>query len=490
MYPWARKVMVVNPVVHYLKPSVVREISEWLRGRWIALEGFEHGKRVFIRYDQRGRPLSISSQRDFEQLVLRYRGRFRTIYGSLNIYQKLEHELDTDILTNIVATTPAWDIDSNDISLWRGVVEIAKIVIDALRDYGVEKSVYLVWSGRGVHIHINENALSPQTKSMIHPFDVAYAVVEYILRIARPRIKDVIARYPGIKVENVVDLKRVFTAPLSLHRQLDVVAICMKPDDLDSFDISWINPENYRHREFCWREYVVGELDDLASKAVKEVGLKSLQLEVPRVRRSAITFEDIVEGRVVEEPRIGRFEVMALLQAARYYVLTGDLDRAKSFGLNRAIFYAWAKYYGPHGKRSQTKITGRAIARSTSVRDEDLGEDKEKRFAIVFGTEKVPVSSRGWFEMGGQEQLPEDFDRQIVSKLEVVAPWDEIWRKTIEYVEKFPQHILRDPQKFYKYVYEPVRDSFVEKVLKVKDSKHSGGLLAYAKREKRDEHSR
>jgi len=43
---------------------------------------------------------------------------------------------------------------------------------------------------------------------------------------------------------------------------------------------------------------------------------------------------------------LGRFQVMALLQAARYYKLHGDLEKAKSWGLNRAIFYAWAKHYG------------------------------------------------------------------------------------------------------------------------------------------------
>ncbi len=40
---------------------------------------------------------------------------------------------------------------------------------------------------------------------------------------------------------------------------------------------------------------------------------------------------------------IGRFQVMALLQAARAHVLGYPLDEAKSFGLNRAIFYAAAK---------------------------------------------------------------------------------------------------------------------------------------------------
>jgi len=47
---------------------------------------------------------------------------------------------------------------------------------------------------------------------------------------------------------------------------------------------------------------------------------------------------------------IGRFQVMALLQAARHYIIHKDLKKAKSFGLNRAIFYAWAKHYGPRSR--------------------------------------------------------------------------------------------------------------------------------------------
>ena len=40
---------------------------------------------------------------------------------------------------------------------------------------------------------------------------------------------------------------------------------------------------------------------------------------------------------------MGRFQVMATLQAARAYVLGLPVASAKSFGLNRAIFYAAAK---------------------------------------------------------------------------------------------------------------------------------------------------
>jgi hypothetical protein len=40
---------------------------------------------------------------------------------------------------------------------------------------------------------------------------------------------------------------------------------------------------------------------------------------------------------------VGRFQVMALLQAVRAKALGYPLDEAESFGLNRAIFYAAAK---------------------------------------------------------------------------------------------------------------------------------------------------
>lgn len=40
---------------------------------------------------------------------------------------------------------------------------------------------------------------------------------------------------------------------------------------------------------------------------------------------------------------VGRFQVMATLQAARAFVLGMAIDSARSFGLNRAIFYAAAK---------------------------------------------------------------------------------------------------------------------------------------------------
>ena len=452
-----------TPLAHYLRNEVLQEIASWLRGRWVALEGWRDGERIFVR-NERGRPIAVSSPNDLRNLLLRHRF-VRTVYGSLNVYSKLETQSDTESIPNIVASTPSWDIDVS-YEKWKVAIEIARVIVDELERLGVVKSVYLVWSGNGVHVHISEKALSEEAKEHIHPFDAAYAVVEYVLRRARARIADIIKNVDvGVKVENLVDLKRVFTAPLSIHRKLEVVAVCFHPEDMDSFDVSWTNPENFRHRWSCWERYEVGELDALAEIAVKEVGIRSLELGYVHTKRTVIGAEERVA-----EARVGRFEVMALLQAARYYLLTGDLAKAKSFGLNRAIFYAWAKYYGPHGRRG-----GYAASRIAS-----FGRS-EKKFVKVFGTEEVPVSDRGWFEMGGKEQLPEDFDRVVRSKLEAVAPWEVLWSKTLEYLRKFPVSVLKDPQKFYKYVYEPVRDRFVERVLGAKMEK-GGGLTRFLKK--------
>jgi hypothetical protein len=157
---------------------------------------------------------------------------------------------------------------------------------------------------------------------------------------------------------------------------------------------------------------------------------------------------------------VGRFQVMALLQAARYYVLEKDLDKAKSFGLNRAIFYAWAKHYGPRYRRFSAtleELLRRAERRRPGQRCPEGMEE-------VLG-ECVQVSPRGWFMIGGEEQTPRDFDREVKMKVSKVIDWEKAWKAAVEYVSLFPDWVLRDPQRFYKLVYEPVRDTFFVKLL-------------------------
>ncbi len=153
---------------------------------------------------------------------------------------------------------------------------------------------------------------------------------------------------------------------------------------------------------------------------------------------------------------VGRFQVMALLQAARYYLaFEKNIERAKSFGLNRAIFYAWAKYYGP--KRRPVDIDKVLSRESSKLR---CGED----LVEVLG-ECLEKSRNNLYVIGGQVQTPSQYDQQVARRIGRVVDYGKVWKIALEYVSRFPDWVLRDPQKFYRYVYEPVRDRFLQDIV-------------------------
>ena len=442
---------------HYGRDDVKREIAEFCRGRWVAVEGSISGKRVFLRYSGR-KPLTIKSPADVALIVRKYSGlKVRTFYATINVYRDLSSTQQLDDLSNIAAATPFWDIDT-ELSKWGYAIKAAQLICEFLESEGVSKSVYVLWSGEGAHVRISEAAFSEDLLSRYHPLDVAFAVVEYVLRKLKDKLEGLHKESGGVlKVENLIDIKRVFTVPLSLHRKHDLVAVCLSPDDLPSFDISWAKVGEFKHKD-VWRRYEVGEADDLARKAVAVVGrVKTLPVGVKSTRVGRVERKAAPKKEVTEVGKLGRFQVMALLQAARYYLLTGDLEKAKSFGLNRAIFYAWAKHYGRYyvGRRASYRYvsTGQEVPES------------ERKLVKVAGEEAF-ISPRGWFVMGGQEQLPEDYDRNVVSKIEGVVPYEVAWEAALKYLSKFPKQVLLDPQKFYEKVYKPVRDDFIDKVIR------------------------
>ncbi|MEM2695689.1 MAG: hypothetical protein QXU09_02000, partial [Thermoproteota archaeon] len=59
-----------------------------------------------------------------------------------------------------------------------------------------------------------------------------------------------------------------------------------------------------------------------------------------------------------------------------------------------------------------------------------------------------------------------DYDNQIVKRISEIVPYEEAWRRALEYLKRFPQEVLLDQQKFFNQVYKPVRDSFIETVYK------------------------
>ena len=447
----------INEREYYSKGLVKKEISEYSQGRWLALYAISRGKRVFLRYWRNTQePLTLRSISDFDKLLNQTRWAVpRTFYATANLFKDLSDKTKLESRNNSYASTPIWDIDAS-LRYWEKTIEVARVIINALEIEGVSKSVYLVWSGRGVHVHVHELAISDEIRDKYNALDLSYSIVEYILRKTHEKILSIAkeAKDPErpLKVENEMDIKRVFTVPLSLHKSVNYAAIAFKPEQIDEFSLDWADPNALKHNK-DWRIYEKGEADELAIKALKEIGgyfnrvgeiRTVVGFQKPRKEPKARKNTVIRSGA-----KIGRFQVMALLQAARYFILKGDINKAKSFGLNRAIFYAWAKHY----RVARAKKSG--IASSSG---------KEIKFEYL-GNEQAPVSPNGFFMMGEQEQRPEDFDKEIADKIEQAIPFKVAWEAALKYVSKFPKRVLLDQQEFFKKVYDPVKDDFIDRVV-------------------------
>jgi len=251
---------------HYEKPEVRREIVDYCRNRWIAIHCETTGRNrvhLMIRYDE-GKPLKVDSEYEFTKLINRYfKYRPRAFYATTHIYYKLETREDVLDRSNIIYSSPVWDIDSKD-GDWRKVIRKACEIVSMLDSFGVSKSVFIKWSGRGAHVHINPFCFSSDVRRKIEPIDIAYAVTSFIANRLEPT--------EGLVVESRIDIQRVFTSPLSLHRLLDRIAVCLPPDKLEEFDISWTDPNSYVHFPDSWRRFSEGEGDDLAERAFISIG--------------------------------------------------------------------------------------------------------------------------------------------------------------------------------------------------------------------------
>jgi hypothetical protein len=154
---------------------------------------------------------------------------------------------------------------------------------------------------------------------------------------------------------------------------------------------------------------------------------------------------------------VGRFQVMALLQAARAHLLGLPLESAYSWGLNRAIFFAAAKR-GFRGGGGTAAGHGGGQARSSmhgGTKEEDtyhLGDE----MAYKAGG---PGPLR--FTIGGKAQTEEDFRRQVESRFQ--GGFKKAWDEAVDYVSRFDDKTLRSGSEFFSLVYRPKRDEFAAK---------------------------
>ena len=154
---------------------------------------------------------------------------------------------------------------------------------------------------------------------------------------------------------------------------------------------------------------------------------------------------------------VGRFQVFALLQTARAQHLGLPLATARSWGLNRAIFVAAARWgfdakksSGPPAWKGVADADQPALARTYG--EFFLGEDKAY---------KVEVDGVTLFTIGGEIQTPEAFNRQVQSRFgkAYAAAWGEAQAIILQY----PRAVLESPEEFFSRVYRPRRDELAAK---------------------------
>ncbi|MBM4237645.1 MAG: hypothetical protein FJ151_04085 [Euryarchaeota archaeon] len=146
--------------------------------------------------------------------------------------------------------------------------------------------------------------------------------------------------------------------------------------------------------------------------------------------------------------KIGRFQVMGMLQAARAYVLGLSREQSLSWGLNRAIFYAAAK----RDFRPRPPGEGESVA----------GERERESF-FLGDTMAYRVEGKGGmlFTIGGEVQKARDFERQIASRFK--GGFDDAWEEALGIVRSYDREVLLSQDDFFERVYKPRRDELAEK---------------------------
>jgi hypothetical protein len=143
---------------------------------------------------------------------------------------------------------------------------------------------------------------------------------------------------------------------------------------------------------------------------------------------------------------------MAILQATRAKELGLAITAAKSWGLNRAIFYAAAKrgFKERTASRTQEEIERKPVERS--------------RNAYFLGDEMAYTAKKGgrtYFTIGGESQTESDFKRQIERRFE--NGFSDAWMESLKIVHQYSREVLLSQKEFFEQVYRPRRDELALK---------------------------
>ena len=153
---------------HYQRPEVKATILNWCMGTAgsRALNADEHWYKSAEDIND---TVMLRGPADYDATIKRGRTLYTTIdileqavFGMDSKWDKEHNKPETTLgdLTNCLAFTLSTDIDSigdlrRDLSVKEAVEAAAQFHVDYLKKKGIEKSVYCLYSGGGVYVHVH-----------------------------------------------------------------------------------------------------------------------------------------------------------------------------------------------------------------------------------------------------------------------------------------------------------------------------------------------
>lgn len=224
---------------HYQRPEVREIITKFAmpgQGNWRALNGDFH---CWYRY--RDAPAGhearlLNAIEDYEELTKHY----RTFYATLNVFDKnswmaarLREEITSDNPLGTPADTVAYtlgvDIDKGhgcnieDPETRQAVEAAAQYLVDYLKEHGIHKNVWVLFSGGGIYVQIHHEICRPKSQLPDDRrafFEELTDRYNRLIKLAEMEFFKAHREYIGkVKYDALNNSKRVFKCILSIHKK-------------------------------------------------------------------------------------------------------------------------------------------------------------------------------------------------------------------------------------------------------------------------------
>lgn len=237
--------------------------------------------------------------------------------GAVSFHMSVErwrNPLMIDEVSNLEKLRESWDLvididcdDSFDLSK-----ETAELVVEELRQHGIE-NVSVKFSGnRGFHIGVRgeafPNKVGDETFAELYPH-LARAVVDYIRdnleeilvdRVRKHGLEDEMETEEGLDPFQVTDIendwgqRHLFRMPYSLHDSSGLVSLPLEPENISEFEKEDAKIENVDFEREFLSKYENGEALNLAERALDFVEDRRAERKKERTDREFSRPEDAV----------------------------------------------------------------------------------------------------------------------------------------------------------------------------------------------------